>query len=179
MLNYLCVGRFGLGWAHDDISVAHHMLAFSCIRTLHSIYFYIFELFGTFLSVTFFPLTLLFTLVCQWHQNVSMLRPRTLFVPRYCLLLILPPILFSSMVSKPKRTSRRTILDEVFIWNAESFFRTSPTLTYPLSFTVGVGSHCVTSWSPVHLCWSKSFTSTCMDSILQYLSFILTFEVCA
>ena len=26
MLNYLYAGRFGLGWAYDDITVARHML---------------------------------------------------------------------------------------------------------------------------------------------------------
>ena len=40
---------------------------------------------------------------------------------------------------------QRTSLDEAFIWNAKSFCRTLPTLTFPLSFTVGDGSHCVTS----------------------------------
>ena len=43
-------------------------------------------------------------------------------------------------------------LDEVFIRNAESFWRTSSTLTFPLSFTVKDGSHCVMSRSLVHLC---------------------------
>ena len=48
---------------------------------------------------------------------------------------------------------------------------------FPMSFTIGVRSHCVTSQSLVLPCWSGSFTPTCMDSILQYLSFILAFEV--
>ena len=86
-------------------------------------------------------------------------------------------LLFGSVMRMPERTSRRTFLNKVFIRNVESFFRTSPTLIYPLSFTVGVKSHCVTSWSPIHPCWSRNFTPTCMDSILQYLSFILAFEV--
>jgi len=59
-----------------------------------------------------------------------------------------------------------------FSENAESFWRTSLTLTYSMSFTVGVGSHCVTFWSHILPCWSRSFTPTCMNSILQYLSFI-------
>ena len=124
----------------------------SCICPFYSICFYIFELFGTFLSVSFFPLTLLFTLVHQWHQNVSVLHPGTLFVLGHHLLLILPPLLFGSVMRMPERTSRRNFLDEVFIRNVESSCRTSPTLTYPLSFTVEVGSHCVTSRSFVHLC---------------------------
>ena len=35
------------------------------------------------------------------------------------------------------RHSQRTFLDKVFIRNAKSFWRTSPTLTFPLSFTFG------------------------------------------
>ena len=130
-----------------------HAYAFSCIRTLHSVYFYIFELLGAFLIVSFFPLSLLFTLVHQWHQNVSPLRPKTLCILGPTLhLLILPLLLFSSVMKMPKRTSRRTFLDEVFIRNAESFWQISPTLTYSMSFTVRVGSHCVTSWSNVVPC---------------------------
>ena len=59
----------------------------------------------------------------------------------------------------------------------QSFCRTSPTLTYPLSFIVRVGSHCVTSRSLVHPCWSRSSTPTCMDFIIQYLFLLLAFEV--
>ena len=83
------------------------------------------------------------------------------------------------VIRMSERTSRRTFLNELFIWNVESFWRISPTLTYPMSFIVRVGSHCVTSRSLVLPCWSRSFTPTCMELILQYLSFILTFEVCA
>ena len=43
---------------------------------------------------------------------------------------------------RPNRTSLRTSLNEAFIRKAKSFYWTSPTLTYPLLFTVGVGSHC-------------------------------------
>ena len=114
----------------------------SCIfmnMYLTSIYFYISEFFGVFLIVSFFPLSLLFTLVRQCHQNVSLLRPRTVCVLRPPLhLLILPLLLFGFVMRMPERTSRRTFLDEVFIWNAESFWRTSSTLTYPTSFIVGV-----------------------------------------
>ena len=57
-------------------------------------------------------------------------------------------------------------LDEVFIRNVESFWRTSLTLTFPLSFTVGNGSHCVTSKSLVLSCSFRSFTPTCMGLII-------------
>ena len=77
----------------------------------------------------------------------------------------------------PIRNSRRTFLDEVFIRNAKSFWRTSPTLTFPLSFIVGNGSHCVTSRSLVLSCLSRSFTPTCMGLIIHYLFSSLAFEV--
>ena len=47
-----------------------------------------------------------------------------------------------------------------FIQNAKSLYRTFPILTLPLSSTIGVGSHCVTSWSLV-LSWLFS-------NLLQY-----------
>ena len=111
-------------------------------------------------------LSLLFTLVVSWHLNVSLLHPRTLFVSRHPLLLTLLPLLFSSVMKKPDKTFRRTFLDETFIRNAKSFCRTSLTLTYPLSFTVGVGSHCMTSRSLVHPYRFRSSTPTCMDLII-------------
>ena len=81
-------------------------------------------------------------------------------------------------LQRPKQTSLRTSLDEAFIRNAKSFCQTSLTLTYPLSFTVEVRSHCVTFWSLVHPCLSRSSTLTCMDLIIQYLFLLLMFEVC-
>ena len=88
------------------------------------------------------------------------------------LYLILLPLIFSSMMRKVVRTSRRTFPDEAFIRNAKSFYWTSPKLTYPLSSTIKVGSHCVASQSLV-LPWSyRSFTPICTDSILLYLIFL-------
>ena len=142
-----------------------------------NLFLYIWTVFGTFLSVSFFSPYSLVYISMSWHRNVSLLRLETLFVPGHLFLLIPPPPLFGSMMSKPERTSRRTSLDKAFIRNVKSFCWTSPTLTYPLSFTVEVESQCVTSRSPVHPCWSKSFTPTCMDLILQYLSSLLMFEV--
>ena len=110
--------------------------------------------FRTFLSVSFFLPHSLVYISASWHQNVSLLHLGNLLVPRHLLLLLLlpPPLLFNFVISKPKMTSRITFLNEAFIRNAKSFCRTSPTLTYPLSFTVEVGSHCVTSRSPIHPC---------------------------
>ena len=111
--------------------------------------------FRTFLIVSFFPRPphSLVYVNASWHQNVSLLRPETLFVLGHLLLLlILLPHTSSSVMRRPKWNSLSTSLDEEFIQNARSSCQTSPTLTYPLSFTIGVGSHCVTSWSLVHPC---------------------------
>ena len=50
---------------------------------------------------------------------------------------------------KPVRTFWRTFLDEAFIRNVKSFYQIFLILTLPLSSTIGVGSHCVTSQSLV------------------------------
>ena len=148
-----------------------------CINTLFSIYLLYLNCFGTFLIVSFSSSFSVCVNLCLWHLNTSLLCPGTLFILGHHLRLILLLLLFGSVMRMPKRTSQRTFLDEVFIRNAKSFRRTSPTLTFPMSFTVGVRSHYVMSWSLVFPCWSRSFTPTCMDLILQYLSFILAFEV--
>ena len=95
-------------------------------------------------------LSLSLALVASWHLNVSLLHPKTLFVLGHLLLLlILPLLLFDFVMRGPVWTSQRTFLDKAFIRNAKSFCRTLLTLTFPLSFTVGDGSHCVTSRSHV------------------------------
>ena len=116
---------------------------------------------------------------CLWHLSINPLRPKTLFILVPLRLLILPLSLFSSMMMMPTRHSQRTFLDEVFIQNAKSYWRTSPTLTFPLSFTIRNKSHCVTSRSLVLLCSFRSFTPTCTGLIVQYLFSSLMFEVCA
>ena len=150
--------------------------------------FYMFLLFNIFWYIwtawdfsdcLFLPLSLslLFTLMRQWHQNISLLHLGTLFVLGHLRFLILPLFLFGFVMRMPERTSKRTSLDKAFIRNAESSCQISPTLTYPLSFIIGVGSHCVTSRSPVLSCWSRSSTPTCMNWMLLYLFFVLTFEL--
>ena len=76
-------------------------------------------------------------------------------------LLILRLLTFGSVVMMPLRHFQRTSINEAFIRNAKSFCRTLPTPTFPLSFTVGDGSHYVTSQSHVLSCLSRSFTPTC------------------
>ena len=115
------------------------------------LYIFLYLLFGTFLIVSLsFSLSLPLTLVVSWHLNVNPLRPRTLFVLGHLLLLLhltSLPLMSSSMMRRPNRTSWRTFHDTTFIRNAKSFCQISLTLTYPLSSKVGVGSHFVASLS--------------------------------
>ena len=144
-----------------------HVHAFPCIHSFFSIYFDIlWTVLGLFwLSSLYLPIFVYISLHL-WHLNINLLHLGTLFVPGHPLLLTLLLSLSGSVMRRPNRTSLRTFLDEAFILNAKSSCRTSPTLTYPLSSIVGDGGHCVTPQSLVHLCWSRSFTPTCMDSIL-------------
>ena len=130
-----------------------HVHAFSCIHSFYSLYFDMFLLLRTFMIVSF-SLSLFSVCVSLllWHPNTNILRPKTLFVPGHPLLLILHHLMSDSMMRRPNQTSLRTLPDEAFILNAKSSCRTSPTLTFPLSSTVGNGSHYVTSRSPVHPC---------------------------
>ena len=153
----------------------------SCISHAYVLYFSIYLLylncFGVFLIVSFFSLSILFTLVMSMDLSVNPLQPRTFFVSVPLRLLILLLSLFGSMMMMPTRHSRKTFLDTAFILNANSFCRTSSTPTFPLSFTVRDGSHCVKSRSLVLSCLSRSSTPTCTGLIVQYLFSLLVFEV--
>ena len=170
----ICAGRFGLGWAHGTFIFACHMfMHFSYIHTFIYLYFDI-DLCWCFSTCFFLSSFLL--LVALWHLIGNLFRLRTFFVPRHLLLLpllILLHLMIGSVMIKPARTFRRTSHDVAFIRNAKSFYRTFLILTFPLSSTVGVGSHCVASRSPV-LPWSyMSFTLTCTDSTILYLTLSL------
>ena len=174
MCNWLCAGRIGFGWAHDAFTFACHMfmLFHAYVLSIHYILicFYYLGLFWLFLSPS---LSSVCVSLLLWHPNANLLRLGTLFVPGHPLLLILHLFLFDSVMRRPNRTSLTTFPNEAFILNAKSSCQTSSTLTFPLSSIVGNGSHCVTSRSLVHPCWSKSSTLTCMDLILQYLFLLL------
>ena len=149
-----------------------------CIRTFYSIYFDIFCCLGLFwLSLSPSPSSVCISLLL-WHPNANLLCPGTFFVLGHPFLLTLHLFLSSSVMRRLNWTSLKTFLDKAFIQSTKSFFQTSLTLTYPLSFIVGVGSQCVTSQSLVHPCLSKSSTPTCMDLIIQYLFLLLAFKVC-
>ena len=123
-----------------------------CICTLFSIYLLYLICFGTFLIVSFFSLSLLFILIVSMapkRKSALSWNPLHSGSSFFFILLLL---IFGFVMRMPERTSRRTFFDEVFIQNTESFWRISPTLTFPLSFTVKDRSHCVTSRSLVHPC---------------------------
>ena len=146
------------------------------------VYILLYQLLGTFLIVSlFFFLSLPFTLIASWHLSVSPLYLGTLFIPGHLLPLFLLtplPLPSSSVMRRPNRSSLRTCHDTAFIQNAKSFYQIFLTLTYPLSYTVGVGSHYVAPrWRA--LSWSyRSSTPTCTDSTTLHLSLSLAFEVC-
>ena len=124
-----------------------HVHASPCIRTPFSIYLLYLNCLELYLIVSFFPFSLLFTLVVSMAPKYKSTPPQNL-------------LCFGASSSSDPTPSHIWFRDEdarkdfsknfsrrVFIWNTESFCRISPTLTYPLSFTVRVESHCVTSWS--------------------------------
>ena len=138
----LCAGMFRLGWAHDVILVAQHMIMhFSYIRTI-LFFLFILLLIGTFLLLSLsLSLSLsLFRIVCAWHPSANSLHPRTFFVSRHLLLLILHLLMSGSVMIKPVRTFRRTFLNVAFIRNATLSYWTSLILIYWLSYISGDGS---------------------------------------
>ena len=80
--------------------------------------------------------------LCLWHLNASLLRPRTLFVLGHPLPLILLHHIFSSVMRMPERHSWRTFLDEAFILNAKSSWRTLPTQVPDVIHSRGSKSLC-------------------------------------
>ena len=90
----LCAFRIGLGWTHDAIFFACHMLMYcSCIQTFS------FQYSSTLCDGVSLSLSLSLSLmVCVWHPSANSLRLKTLFVLRH-LLLILLLFTFSSVMS--------------------------------------------------------------------------------
>ena len=174
----MCAGRFGLGWAHDVFTFACHMfIHFSCIRTFIYLYSNI-DPCWCFFACSF--LSSFLSLIDLWHLNKNLLCLEILFVLGHLLLLpslILLHLTSGSVMIKPVKTFQRIFLDAAFIRNDKSSFRIFPILTFPLSSTVGVGSHCMASRSLV-LPWSyRSFIPTCTNSTILYLILSLAFEV--
>ena len=128
----LCASRFGLGWAHDDIFVACHMIMrYSCIRT------FLFLPFGTICWLVLFCLSLSLSLSLsdslRMDPSTKLLCLGTLFIPGHHHLI---PFLFlsGSVMIKPVRTFRRTSPNVAFIQNATLSYQTSPILLFRLSY---------------------------------------------
>ena len=140
----------GLDWVEPMISLLLHVTC-SCI--FHAYVPFFFFLLILCLVIFCLSLSLSLSVICSWHQRrTSLLHPGTLFNLGHLLLLpllILHPLTFDFVMRRPVRTSQRTFHDAAFIWNAKSSYQTFSILTFPLSSTVRVGSHCVASRSPV------------------------------
>ena len=151
---YVCV-LIGLDWAEPMMHFFLHV-ACSCISYTCVLLFNILDIFEPAWDFSncllFLPLSVGLRKTCLWHLSINPLWPGTFFIPMPLHLLILPLSLFNSVMMMPTKHSRRTFLDEAFIWNTKSYCRTFSTPTFPLSFTVRDGSHCVTSRSHVLSC---------------------------
>ena len=172
----LCVGRFGLGWTHDAIifSMSH----------VHSYFMHTYPFFSFFVlccdCVLFLSLIpSLSQIDCAWCPSANLIWLRTLFVLGLPCLLIFPVPLFTFnfTMRRPIRTSLRTFLNVVFIWSAMWFYRTLPTLLYPMSFTLGDENLFVRYPWGVPSCSYRSFTPICTISITKYLSLLWYSEV--
>ena len=146
MLN--CCVLLGLDWVEPMIFFVcmSHVHAFSCICTFISLYSNILMCLVLFSVSLFLPLSF-FWLVASCHLNENPLHPRTLFVLGHPLPLTPLLLTFGSVMRRLVRTSRKTFLLQAFIRNAKSSYRTFSILTFPLSSTVRVESHCTASRS--------------------------------
>ena len=140
-----CYVLVGLDWADPMMFLNLHVIC-SCIFMHTYLHFLLFLYILCWYFSDCFSLSLSLhscVSLLLWHLNANLLRlghllPLTLHHP-----------LFGFVMRTLERTSWRTFVNETFIQNVMSFCQTFLTLTYPLSFTVGVGSHFVTSRSLV------------------------------
>ena len=141
----LCCVLVGLDWAEPMIHLNLHITCLYIFLHMYLQYFILWYFVVVTFLIVFLSLSLSYDSLLLWHLNANLLSPKTFCVLGHLLPLTLLHLLFGSMMRMPERTSRRTFVDKAFIWNATSFCQTFLTLTYPLSFTVGVGSHFVAS----------------------------------
>ena len=146
MLN--CCVMLGLDWAKPMMLLMLHITCSCIFHAYVPLFLYFLILICLVIFCMFLSLSL--SLVTLWHLNKNPLRPKTFFILGH--LLLLPPLIllllmFDSVMIKPIRTFRRTSHDEAFIRKSKSFYQIFSILTFPLSSTVGVGSHCVASRS--------------------------------
>ena len=135
----------GLDWAEPMMFLLLHV---TCLCIFHTyVPFFSFFLYYCWLVLFCFSLSLslslslsFFRIVCAWHLSANSLHPRTFFVSRHLLLLILHLLMSGSVMIKPVRTFRRTFLNVAFIRNAMLSYWTSLILIYWLSYISGDGS---------------------------------------
>ena len=129
----------GLDWTEPMMILLFHV-TWSCIIHAYVPFFSLFLVYlliGAFLLVSL-SLSLSLSLswiVCAWHPSANPLCPRTLFISRHHLLLILLPYMSGFVMRRPVRTSQRTSRNVAFIRNTTLSYQTSSILIYWLSFT--------------------------------------------
>ena len=151
IIMFKCCVLVGLDWVEPMMLLMLHITC-SCIFMHMYLHFFIFLYWTVWCFSICLLLSLFLLLVALWHLNKNLLCPRTLFIPRHFLLLpplILLHLMSGSVMIKLVRTSWKTSHNKAFIRNAKSFYRIFSILTFPLSSTVEIGSHCVASWSLV------------------------------
>ena len=170
----LCAGRFGLGWAHDDIFVACHMIMhYSCIHTFH------FLPFGIICWLVFFRFSLSLSLSlsdslriapkCKTTLSRNLLRSRVSSSNS-------TPLSVKFVMIKPVKTFQRTSPNMAFIRNTTLSYQTFPILLFQLSYIGEVGNLFV-RYPWVVPPWSyRSFTPICTVLIILYLVSSLLFE---
>ena len=87
-----------------------------------------------------------------------------------------PPLIFSSMMRRPRRTSLRTSRNVAFIQNARLFCRILSTLLSLKSFGLEIGLLYLRNPQDVPSCLFRSFTPTYMALIPMCLSLLLYSE---
>ena len=127
----MSVVRFGLGFAHDAISILH--VTCSCI--FHAYVFFSFSCSSCDVCVCvcvffFFP-----RIDCAWHLSANLLGLKTLLVPGLLLLILpFPLFTFGSVMGRLNRTSLRTFKNVAFIRSVMLSYQTFLTLFYPMPF---------------------------------------------
>ena len=171
MLNCLCAIRIGLGWANYVFKLACHMFMHTYLYFVTFLYTVVLVLF--LLSHSLF-LALVYSMAPKRKSTPSQNPLRSGASSSS------DPTPFHVWFrdDKAQKDFLQNFWDEAFIQNTTSFCQTFPTLTYPLSFTVGIGSHFVTSRSLLPPWSYRSFTPICTELILLYLISSLAFEVC-
>ena len=142
----------GLDWAKSMIFLLLHATC-SCIFHAYVPFFIDIDLCWYFSICPSLSLFLFLSVSCSMApKRKSTPSWNPLRVPRNLLLLpflILPPLTFGSVMRRPVQTSQRTFHDAIFILNAKSSYQIFSILIFPLSSTVKVRSHFVSSQSLV------------------------------